>query len=274
MRTGEVISLSIPLDSAGPQLGPASPSGRGNPVHLMSQTGAGQDFASGFRFADDYVFMALQSGTQWDALAHVFYDGALYNGFDAAKTITPFGASRNAVTAISPGVTGRGVLLDLPALHGVSWLEAGQPITPDDLDACARRQRVDVRSGDIIAVRTGWRRKFLQCGASEFMDGEPGLNLSCAQWLVEHEVAAVCSDNWAIEVQPPAGFEASAHDDPPMALHMVLLRDVGMPLGELFDLEALAEVCSQGGRYEFLFVGVPLLVTGAVGAPVHPVAIF
>ena len=104
---------------------------------------------------------------------------------------------------MAKGITGRGVLLDIARLKGVEWLEQGYVITPDDLDAAADAQGVEVGSGDILLFRTGWRRKFIQeQDPAAFMAGEPGLGLACAEWLAQHEVAAVCSDNWAIEVLP------------------------------------------------------------------------
>ncbi|MET0628599.1 MAG: cyclase family protein, partial [Acidimicrobiia bacterium] len=82
VRTGKVFDLGIPFDESGPQTGTGI---RQNPLHLMSATGTNQDFAGGFRYTDDIVVMALQCATQWDALAHVFYDDQLYNGYPATE---------------------------------------------------------------------------------------------------------------------------------------------------------------------------------------------
>lgn len=262
VRRGEVFDLGIPFDANGPQPGGA----RINPVRLMSETGADQVFPGAFKYADDYVFMPLQAATQWDGLAHVYYDDQIYNGFPASD-VTPHGANHDSIDKQAKGIAGRGVLLDIARLRDVEWLPHGEVITPDDLDNAAQRQGVDVQSGDIVLVRTGWRRKFLSDqDATSFMAGEPGLGMACCEWLHQKEVAAVCSDNWAIEVLP-GEIESEV-----LNVHMVLIRDMGMSLGEMLDLEELAADCAADGVYEFFFCAPPLKFTKAVGSPINPLA--
>ena len=264
IRLGTAFDLGIPLDSTGPQPGGQ----RINPVLLMSQTGAGQRLPGGFHFADDYVFMPLQAGTQWDALAHVFYDDQMWNGYPASE-ITSRGAARNSVDRMSKGIAGRGVLVDIAGHRGAEYLAAGETIEADDLDAALAAQGgLSVGPGDVLLVRTGWYGKFRQDrDRLAFMSAEPGLGPSCVSWLRRHDVAAVASDNWGVEVF--AGEDGSAT----LELHMVLIRDMGMPLGEMFDLDALARHCRETGTWEFFFCGPPLKFTGAVGSPVNPLAI-
>jgi kynurenine formamidase len=264
VRKGAVFDLGIPFDDQGPQPGGA----RINPVHLMSQTGDTQVFPGGFRYADDYIFMPLQGASQWDALAHVYYDDQLYNGYPASD-VTVVGAFHDTIDRIAKGVAGRGVLLDIARLRGVDWLEAGEVITPDDLEAAIAAQGgVEVGSGDILLFRTGWRRMFLeQKSAQEFMAGEPGLGQDCCEWLHAREIAAVCSDNWAIEVLP------GEVPDVVLNVHMVLIRDMGLTLGEILDFEELAADCAADGVWEFFFCAPPLKVTRGVGSPINPLAI-
>jgi kynurenine formamidase len=264
VRKGAVFDLGIPFDDQGPQPGGA----RINPVHLMSQTGDTQVFPGGFRYADDYIFMPLQGASQWDALAHVYYDDQLYNGYPASD-VTVVGAFHDTIDRIAKGVAGRGVLLDIARLRGVDWLEAGEVITPDDLEAAiAAQDGVEVGSGDILLFRTGWRRMFLeQKSAQDFMAGEPGLGQDCCEWLHEREIAAVCSDNWAIEVLP------GELPDVVLNVHMVLIRDMGLTLGEILDFEELAADCAADGVWEFFFCAPPLKVTRGVGSPINPLAI-
>lgn len=264
VRTGKTFALGIPFDGDGPQDGRI----RGNPARMMKETGAGpQGNPGAFRYADDYVFMALQAASQWDSLAHVHYDGQLYNGFPASD-VDVTGAAHCSVSNLSPGVVGRGVLLDVARRRGVDWLPAGTAILPEDLDDAATAQGVEVREGDVLLVRTGWRRKFVTDGdKAGFKAGEPGLSIRCADWLHGHRVAAVGSDNFAIEVLP------GEYDDEYLPLHMVALRDMGMPLAEILDLEELADDCSGDGVYEFLFAGPPLSFTRGVGSPVNPLAL-
>lgn len=263
VRQGKIFDLGIPFDADGPQPG----GGRINPVRLMSETGAGQEFPGAFHYADDYVFMPLQSASQWDGLAHVFYDDQLYNGFPSTD-VGPHGAKHCSIDKLSKGIVGRGVLLDIARLRDVDWLEAGDVITPDDLDAAAARQGVEIRSGDILLFRTGWRRKFTSDrDATSFMAGEPGLGLACCAWLHDKEVAVVASDNWAIEVLP-GEVETEL-----LPVHMVLIRDMGMTLGEILDFEELAADCESDGVWEFLLTAPPIKFTAAVGSPINPLAI-
>jgi kynurenine formamidase len=264
VRRGKVFDLGIPFDDQGPQPGGA----RINPVHLMSQTGDTQVFPGGFKYADDYIFMPLQGASQWDALAHVYYDDHLYNGYPATD-VTVVGAFHDTIDRIAKGVAGRGVLLDIARQRGVDWLAAGEVIGPEDLDAAIAAQGgVDIGPGDILLFRTGWRRMFLERGSpQEFMAGEPGLGQECCEWLHERQIAAVCSDNWAIEVLPGQNPEVVLN------VHMVLIRDMGMTLGEILDFEQLAADCADDGIWEFFFCAPPLKVTGGVGSPINPLAI-
>jgi kynurenine formamidase len=270
-RAGKVISCALPFDQRGPQSGFA---GRHNPIHVMladggdALTGAQDHLPGGFRYADDAVTMPLQCGTQWDALAHVFYDGMMYGGRDI-KLVTSSGAKANSIDKIKDGVVGRGVLLDLPHHRGIDWLEDGTPILPDELDACAEAHGVAIEPGDIVLVRTGMMTRCLQekswtgyCGGAA-----PGLSIHCARWLYEREVAAACTDTWGLEVIPnetPDCFQP---------LHMISLRNTGILFGEIFYLDDLAADCREDGNYAFLFTAPPLPITGAVGSPINPLAI-
>ena len=264
VKVGKVFDLGIPFDANGPQPG----GGRINPVRLMSETGAGQEFPGAFHYADDFVFMPLQAASQWDGLAHVYYDDTLYNGFPASD-VTPYGAAHCSIDKQAKGIVGRGVLLDIARHRGVDWLPMGEVITPDDLEGAAERQGgVEVGAGDILVFRTGWRKKFLTDGdAAGFMEGEPGLGMACCEWLRERDVAAVASDNWAIEVLP------GEIDTELLPVHMVLIRDMGMTLGEILDLEELADDCAEDGVYEFFLTAPPIKFTNAVGSPINPLAI-
>ncbi|MET0627307.1 MAG: cyclase family protein, partial [Acidimicrobiia bacterium] len=224
-------------------------------------------FAGGFRYTDDIVVMALQCATQWDALAHVFYDDQLYNGYPATE-VTTRGALKDAIDRQAKGITGRGVLLDVARLFDVPWLEPGHAITAGDLDAACAAQGVELGSGDILMVRTGWRRMFVETAdRAAFMGSEPGLGLTCCEWLRDRDVAVVCADNWALEAVP--AVDPSVR----MPVHMVLIRDMGVTLGEMFDFEELAADCASDGVWECFFCGPPLKVTRGVGSPINPLAI-
>src|SRR5579885_3013271 len=209
--------------------------GRFNPIHLMSAIGAGIPHdPEGFRYNDDMVTMPLQCATQWDGLAHVYYGGKLYNGFPAS-TVTAAGAARNAIDKLAAGIVSRGVLLDVARLRGVARLAPGEVIGPADLEAAER--------------------------------AAGGLGVACVEWMHAREIAAVATDTYAVEVIP---FE-----DPkvPLPVHQLAIRDMGLTLGEMFVLDALADDCAADGVWEFLFAAPPLRVTGGVGSPLNPLAV-
>ncbi|WP_422745949.1 cyclase family protein [Mycobacterium sp. WMMD1722] len=285
VRHGKVFPLGVDFGSSGPQ---GAFQYRPNPMHVMTVDGGdahtlvkyGPDWLKNavaqqlsgyfvdnpFRFNDDMIIMPLQAATQWDALSHVYYDDELYNGFPAGS-VTSQGAFHCGIDKVDgKGITSRGVLLDLVRHRGAdTFLAHGEPITPDELDEVARTQGVTVGSGDVVLVRTGWWDRFLEAG-----DGtEPysGLDWRCASWLHEHEVAAVAADNLMVE-DPASGVEGTI-----LPMHMLCLRDMGLMLGEYWDLGALAADCATDGVYEFQLIAPPLRVTGAVGAPVNPIAI-
>lgn len=266
-RAGRVIDLGLPVGSPGIQTGLG---GRINPLHVMSMTPP--DFgarADRMVVSDDMIVMPLQSVTQWDGLGHVGYDDQLYNGVPATTVGCMTGSTHFSIHQIAArGVVGRAVLLDVAALKGVERLAAGQGIGVADLEAAESRQSVRVEAGDILLLRTGWMRHYLIDGnAPAYWNGEPGLELECAEWLHRREVAAVAADNWGVEAMPP---NDTAYY---MPLHCVLIRDMGMTLGELFDLEALARDCEADRRWEMFFCAAPLKVIGGVGTPITPVAI-
>jgi kynurenine formamidase len=270
VRHGKVISCALPYDSDGPQTGTF---GRVNPIHTMLWSGAdaavgAQNHLAGLRYADDAVYMPLQSGTQWDGLAHVFYQGKMYNGY-SQELVTSRGTSISGIEKMSEKIVGRGVLLDLPQLLGVPWLDPGYGIDGDELSRSAAAQGVEVRRGDIVLVRTGAIRMARDAGTwGAYAGGDaPGLALSAAEWLCQQQVAGVATDTWGMEVRP------NETPDLFQPLHVVLIVSAGMLVGEIFDLEKLAEDCSADGVYEFLLVAAPLPFTGAVGSPLNPLAI-
>lgn len=285
VRHGKVFPLGIDFGSTGPQ---GAFQFRQNPTHVMTVDGGDAETLveygpqwlrnsvagelSGFfqdnpfRFNDDMIIMPLQAATQWDAFSHVYYDEKLYNGFPA-NSVTSQGAFYCGIDKVdSKGITSRGVLLDVVKHRGAdTYLAPGEPITPDELDEVAARQGVAIESGDIVLVRTGWWNRFLEArnGAEPYS----GLDWRCAQWLHEHEIAAVAADNLMVE-DPVSAVEGTF-----LPMHMLCLRDMGLMLGEYWDFTALAADCAADGVYEFQLIAPPLRVVGAVGSPINPIAI-
>jgi kynurenine formamidase len=273
VRRGVSFGLSQPFDGDGPQNGWRR---RTNPVHTMLDTGtdaaAGtQGFPHGIGGADDVIAMPLQCSTQWDGLGHIFDRGRAWNGRDAGATVTAAGDQVTGIEHVAAHLTSRGVLLDVGrALGEDGELPDGFAITEDHLEAtiAAQGPSSQVRRGDIVLVRTGQYARVLREGWGHYAGGPaPGLSFWTAGWLHAHEIAAIATDTWGFEVRP------NEFDDAFQPLHQVAIPNMGLFIGEMWDLEDLAADCAADGTHEFLLVAAPLKVTGAVGAPVHPVAI-
>jgi kynurenine formamidase len=267
IRSGKVFELSLPLGSVGPQVGGG---GRFNPIHTMTILPGDFNAPDGFLVTDDAIFMPLQTASQWDSLAHVGYDGLLYNNRIAADTVKGMsGASANTIEHSLPGMIGRGVLLDIARLRGVDWiLPDADPIEPEELEAAEAAAGVRLGTADALLVRTGWRKKSLVEGwTPEWIGVNPGLSLNCAEWIHDRELAVVASDNWCIEIAP------SRIPGTVLPLHSVCIRDLGLTFGEMFDFEALAEDCAADGQYDFFFSGPPLRIVNGVGSTASPIAV-
>ena len=273
VRLGKVISMTLPLDLKGPQSGGF----RANPLNMMTATGtdyiAGkQDVlpggfgpSKGFGFADDVLVTPNQAGSQWDGLAHIFWKGKMYNGFDAGH-VTAGGAGRCGIEVTQTSFVMRGVLLDVARYKGTGCLEPGYAITADDLDATARAQDVEIRTGDAIIVRTG-QTETRRGNWGDYNGGPaPGLSLHTAPWLHAHDIAAIATDTWGCEVRPN-------EIDLFQPLHVVALVHMGIPFGEIWDLQAIGADCAADGVYEFLLSAPSLPITGAAGSPVNALAI-
>jgi kynurenine formamidase len=269
--TGKVFALGIPLQREGPQSGTRQ---RFNPIHAMFRDGGDQPRTpdevramQGYGGSDDWIVMPLQSVTQWDSLAHIFYEGKMWNGYDAAL-VTSSGATKNSIDKTSGRIAGRGVLLDVARHKGVRALEPGYAISVADLEATAAAQKVVVGRGDILLVRTGHMSRYLDRKNWRHFDLDdfPGVSVHTAAWMHARQIAAVASDNYAVEVRPSeiAGFRNP--------FHVVAIPNMGLTLGEIFFLEDLATDCAADGRYAFLLVAPPLPVTRGVGTPINPYA--
>ena len=274
VRNGKVFSLALDFDAKGPQGGKSKyPAlGRFNPVHVMLRTGT--DAYSGvldhrkIRGADDLVIMPLQCGTQWDGLGHIFYEDFMWNGYDC-RTVTTAGAQKAGIEKTKDRMVGRGVLLDIPALLGKKWLPDGLAITNEMLDAAEAHQKVKVKRGDYLIVRTGHVEAKLAAKTWDGYSGgdAPGLAFESLDWLHKRQVAAVVTDTWGVEVRP------NETEDTNQPWHWIAIPIMGLSVGEIFYLADLAKDCKRDGRYEFLFVAPALPITGAVGSPVNPLAI-
>jgi kynurenine formamidase len=202
-----------------------------------------------------------------DALCHNSFRGELYNGFTREQVVTPDGCAHLGITAAKQGIVTRGILMDIAALKGVDYLEPGSAILVEDLEAWEARTGVRVGEGDVLLVRSGrWARRAEE---GPWATGRlaAGLHASVAPWLRERGVAMLGSDY--TNDQLPSGIPGVF-----MPIHQLTLVAMGMPLFDNLDLEAVARVAAEQGRWEFFFVAAPLAVPGGTGSPLNPLAIF
>ena len=266
-----MFSLAIPFDSKGPQ--PAGHPRRFNPIHRMMLTGA--DYASGalslpggVGFSDDMIIMPTHGATQWDALSHCFLDGKMYNGFDATE-ISSQGARKNSIDKMARGIVGRGVLIDMPRFKDVPWLQPGYAITASGSRTGRRRPESDHRPRRRPARPHRTHRALPRSQGLGRLRGRRrgGIVVPLGRMDSPREIAAVATDTWGMEVRPNE-IAGALHP-----LHQIFLPQMGLPIGEIFDLEELASDCAGDGVYEFFLAAPPLPITGAVGSPVNPLAI-
>jgi len=231
-------------------------------VHRMSDPVAGEFNMDAY----DISFHGF-AYTHFDALSHVFYDGRMYNGFPTS-TVTKAGASRLAVTAYRDGLAGRGVIVDIPRLKNVAYLEgANAAVTPEDLDAWEKSTGVRIGAGDIVFVRTGrWARRSAK-GPWDTGAESAGLYASSARWLKARDVAVFGSDTSG-DVRP------SGVDGVEFPIHRLLLVAMGTPMFDQCDLEAVAAAAASRRRWTFFVTAAPMRVVGGTGAPVNITAIF
>jgi kynurenine formamidase len=226
-------------------------------------------YPGGLHYADDKINAFLQGSTQYDALGHVWYGGQIWNGYDARTTVG--GLDKASVEPIAQrGVVGRAVLLDMARFRGKANLEPAETFTHEDLLACAAAQGVTIEKRDILIIRTNFLKLFFELG-DKFYEGfcEPGLVYSpeLVQWFQDMEIPNLVTDTIANEVT------TDPNNGVALVLHNALMRNLGITLTEIADLELLAEDCAADKQFAFLYVAAPLKVALGSGSPVNPVVI-
>jgi kynurenine formamidase len=271
VRTGKRFSLDLPIDQPDPPF-----FGREPVRHDV------------FDYADNILDDRLdnyfpQGSTQWDAFSHFAHSTrGFFGGRD--KEAIKAGDALGVDAWHHEGIVGRGVLLDV-ARHVEIAGDSGFMVTPDLMDETAAAQGIALRDGDILCVRVGWMayyRSLDDAGRVELAAKSrgsfegfalPGIGpgTATAAWLWDHGVAAIAVDNPAVEPFPvSAGHASFSADD---MVHVKVMAMLGIPLGEFFDFEALAQDCAADGVYEFLFTSAPLGIPGGIGSPPNALAI-
>jgi kynurenine formamidase len=266
VKSGKVFALNLPINIPDPPLFT-----RGAYKHTI------KNFPNTDFVLDDYLDNFYpQASSQWDALCHVKHPtlGA-YNGIPDHE-MTGHGGTKLGIDNLARrGIVGRGVLADVARYydrHGKAIDYTKNQVVPlEDLEATLKEEKVRLKAGDVLLIRIGWTKFYLS--ASNELKVElardtvvPGIegSVRTARWLWDNHLAAVGSDSPALEALPPQGTDF---------LHFHMLAFFGMPIGEMWNLEALAEDCATDKRYEFMFTSAPLNIPGGVGSPPNALAI-
>jgi kynurenine formamidase len=264
VRRGWTISCGRPLDTVA---GPDNP----RPVihHMTTLPDIDAGGSGDLRFSGDYIGVEIHGDAQShvDALCHVVYKGLLYNGVPASTVIDSAGAKTQSIGGAAAGIVTRGILLDLPRLHGSTWLNPGHAITADELLAAEEMAHVRLGKGDIFFLRTGHTRRRRDIGPWDVTTGRAGLHPEVMPLLHERQISAFACDGDG-DVAPAICEEI------PCPIHAIGIVGMGLHFLDHLDLEKLADTCAEEARWEFMCMVAPLKIENGTGCPVNPLAVF
>jgi kynurenine formamidase len=206
------------------------------------------------------IEMTVHVGTHIDALGHFSKGDMLYNGNRAADVVTDWGLEKLGIEHAPPMIT-RGLLFDVAGADGGQHLSPGRTVTPEELKRAADVGGFSVQPGDIALIRTGWGRYFGTDNA-KYLEGEPGIDVPAARWLIDQGIAAIGADNMAVEVLPNPDKGIT------MPVHQFCLAECGVYLIENLMLEEMA----RDKIYAACFILLATKFRGATGSPVRPIA--
>jgi kynurenine formamidase len=257
---GRTVSLAAPIQ--GPAADNPDPA-----VHQMAHSADGPDRACGLTFATDRLALNIHgdADSHMDALCHVLFDGALYNGVPDTDAAT--GAAELSIDVASQGIAGRGLLLDIPRVRGVPWLEPGDHVTADDLLAAESAQADRISQGDLVFVRVGHRARRRSVGPWDAAGARAGLHPSALELLAERRIGVLGSDG-NNDTAP------SAVEGVDFPVHVLAINAMGLHLLDYLDFEDLVALCRELRRWSFLCVLAPLRLPSGTGSPINPIAIF
>jgi kynurenine formamidase len=261
VRSGHTVTLAAQIETE-PSHDNPEPS-----EHRMTGPADSRPPVAGLDFAMDRIAINIHGNadSHIDALCHVIYDGKLYNDV-AAQTITSTGATTLSIEEAHNGIVGRGVLLDIPRLRKVSWLEPGDHVTAEDLSAAEEAEGLRVGRGDLLFVRVGHRRRRTELGPWTAASARAGLHPTALELLAERQVALLGSDgNNDTAPSTTAGVQ--------FPVHTLAINAMGLQLLDYLQFEDLVPICERDRRWSFLCVIAPLRLPGATGSPVNPIAI-
>ena len=268
VQEGERISLSrtvhfeASLDAPNP------------PIHFMVESGEG--WASGDKVTDranaaasDFFGMIFHGYTitHVDSLAHFFWEGKTFNGKPAHMVSTSMGATVGSVEEAKKGIMTRAVLVDVPMIRGIDWVERGEGVMPEDILAAEERCGFRVGEGDVLLIRTGQLHRRNVEGPVDRSAGSTACQAACLPLFHERGIAMLGSDT-GNDVGP------AQYVKPASPIHQVSITAMGIWILDNADLEEVAQACRQRNRWEFLISIGPLVLHNTTGSPVNPIAVF
>lgn len=261
VHTGETISLAHDLSTE-----PSAENPRPAQHHMLASGDARETPGiPGYEAARDHIALDIHGlyTTHVDALAHMFVRGLMFGGRPASD-VRSDGARSNTMTAMTDGVVGRGVLLDIPLALGCDFLDSGQVVTVADLVTAEKTEGVHVATGDILLI--SWGRAARRVARKAF-DGFSGLHPDCLPWLQERQVSVLGSDG----ISDPMPFVGTP--EWPFPIHQIGITAMGLHLIDNMSLHCLGERCAALRRWEFMFAMGPLRIIKGTGSPVNPIAV-
>ena len=269
VQTGEVVSCARTITF---EYAPDMPR---VPLHYMLESGEG--WASGQKVtnrpsqaATDFIGMVFHGWaiTHVDALSHFFWKGRMYNNRPAHLVSTSLGATAESIELAASGIVTRGVLVDVPLVRGVDWLERGEGVMPSDILAAEERCGFRIEEGDVLLVRTGQHRRWgIEGPVNVETDGTTACQAACLPLFRDRGIAMLGSDT-SNDVRP------SHYEEVVQPIHQVGIVAMGLWLIDNADLEDLAEACTRHNRWEFMLSLAPLKLSNTTGSPANPLAIF
>jgi kynurenine formamidase len=261
VRLGRSVSLARPIETE-PAADDPEPA-----RHDMTGADGDHHLARGLDFAMDRFTMNVHGNatSHIDALCHVIFDSKLYDDVPVG-VITPTGATSLSIEVIRDGIVGRGVLLDIPRLRGLPWLEPGDSVTIEDLRAAEEAQDLHVGEGDLLFVRVGHSARRKELGAWDVAHARAGLHPSALEFVAERRIAALGSDG-------NSDTAPSTVEGVDFPVHVLAVNALGIHLLDYLQFEDLAALCEEQDRWTFLGVIAPLRLPAATGSPINPIAI-
>jgi kynurenine formamidase len=264
VRAGRTVACSWPLDT---KAGPDNPKPVVHHMTVLQDVPLGD--AGDLRFTGDFIGIEFHGDahSHLDALCHVAYKGLLYNGLPVDRAVSSVGASMQTMDVAKDGIVGRGVLLDMPRLRCTAWVEPGEAVSRDEIEAAERAQGVRLQEGDILFFRTGHARKRLDEGPWDAANSKAGIHATAMPLFHERKVAAIGFDGDGETV--PSNCEGVMYP-----IHAIGVNAMGLYFLDSLFFEDLAAVCEQEGRWDFLCIIAPLRLAAGTGSPVNPIAVF